>query len=83
VGLDELLNVLLLAALDDGSGGVSETSEWLVCYLTILLARVKTVLIILSKWYQNKMFYSETRINPLFKLYDLQNSKFIEFLKLK
>lgn len=49
MSLDEFLDVLLLAALDDGSGRVSETPAWLVCYLARLLARVKMVLIILSK----------------------------------
>lgn len=47
--LDEFLDVLMFAALDDGGGGISEAPVWLVCYLTRLLARVKTVLIILSK----------------------------------
>ena len=65
VGLEEFLDVLLLAALDDGSGRVPETPVWLVCYLARLLARVKMVLIILSKWYQNKVFCSEIRINHL------------------
>ena len=63
-GLDEFFDVWLFAAFDDGSWGISETPMWIVYYLTRLLVRVKTALIILSKWYQNKV--SEITISPFY-----------------